>query len=186
PSFGNVRPPQDISIGLSGGPTDWDAALALSIRTATGTTDPSAWTCSTRALGSRGPTGFTPLNKNAARPSQKVRKLKMALMAVGVLRPVARRTFLPPTFQTGSATGLQLSTALPGTTSRKSLSNTPCEPMTSSASDRTGDPRSTGFWKRWKGNCPGVTVPLGPATSKVPEWPGVSSFFIRLSAPAWK
>src|SRR5262245_20163357 len=45
-----------------------------------------------RAVGSRSPIGFTPLNESRARPSQKLRWLNTALIIVGVLRGSTVRT----------------------------------------------------------------------------------------------
>src|SRR6266446_1597007 len=83
---GKLRPAHDISTPLLGGPTACDARLAFGMLTVTAT-GPFGPTWSTVAVGSFGPAGFTPLKMLLARPSQKFRKLKIALMLVGVLRP---------------------------------------------------------------------------------------------------
>ena len=95
----------------------------------------------TPAVGSRGPNGFTPLKTKWARPSQKLLKLKTALMTVGVLRAVTRRMLTPSGLEhrVGNAAS-PLSTAEPGTMPTNSVSLTPWEPTTSlaSRSDRGG------------------------------------------------
>ena len=74
------RPSHDISVGLFGGPTAWDARLL------NGTTAPTApsWL---PVL----PNGSLPLKLSLARPSQKFCRLKVAPIIGGVLRPVTRR-----------------------------------------------------------------------------------------------
>ena len=92
PTSGNERPAADISTSLRIGPTDCDAALALTSAIETGSTLPLACVTQMCALGSCGPTGDWPLNTLLARPSQKLRKLNAALIVVGAFRPVAWRT----------------------------------------------------------------------------------------------
>ena len=66
-----------------------------------------------RAFGSRRPKGLTPLKTYSARPSQKLRKLKTALMTVGVLRGSTRRVLTLPTRKTGSASNWRCSVVEP-------------------------------------------------------------------------
>src|SRR5919197_2417044 len=113
PSSANFRPLHDISVGLFGGPTDCDAALPGLSCTATGCAMPLASVTNITALGSVVPAMFTPLKISLARPSQKFRKLNAAPMTLGALRPVTRRVFTGPTWNTGSATSRQLSAAAP-------------------------------------------------------------------------
>src|SRR5581483_3428660 len=87
PRSGNVRPSHDISTLLFGGPTACDARLAFGMRTMTGT-GPDVVTWRTVAFGSFGPKGLAPLKTLFARPSQKLRKLKIAFTADGAFRPV--------------------------------------------------------------------------------------------------
>ena len=75
----------DISPMLRAGPTACDARLALSMATRTSVSLPPA-NLITRASGSRLPKGVTPLKMKLARPSQKLRWLKIALIVVGVFR----------------------------------------------------------------------------------------------------
>jgi len=85
----------DISTSLPGGPTACDASEELFRLTVTRSAPPAALTCATLAPVSREPNGLTPLKSFWARPSQKLRWLKTALMFEGVFRPVARRTLTP-------------------------------------------------------------------------------------------
>src|SRR5262245_37124016 len=165
PSCLKFRPLHDISTGLFGGPTACEARLAFLRAIVTGAGMPPL-TSRTWAAGSVGPAGFTPLKTLLARPSQKLRKLKMALMLKGVLRPVTWR-LLP----NGPArTEVQLSTG-PPLRPRKSRLKTPCEPSTSPLKI---------------GKLAGDTVPPGPTVLKMPLAPGLIVFFVRVSAPAWK
>src|SRR5438093_2629270 len=102
PSCGNERPSHDISVMLFGGPTACDAALELRSRIFTGLGTPPTVRKIT-ALAVAAPCGSTPLNSLRARPSQKLRKLNAALMFVGALRPVTRRTLVPPTLKVASS-----------------------------------------------------------------------------------
>jgi hypothetical protein len=109
-------------------------------------------TCATLALGSRIPNGLTPLNSFCARPSQKLRKLKTALITEGAFRPVARRTLTPATLKMGSVPeDVVCSTALPGATPRKIVGSSPAEPVTASVSDSTWELRSAGSASRRNG-----------------------------------
>src|SRR5262249_60989312 len=121
-------PAHDASPPLSGGPTACDARLAFARRPCTGTGVPPD-TISTIAFASFGPAGLTPLKTLLARPSQKLRKLKIALTAEGVLRPVTWRTLVPWKLKTGSATVVQ-SSAAPSSALNVRL-NWPLEPTTS-------------------------------------------------------
>src|SRR5919202_2818854 len=114
-----VRPSADISTLFGGGPTACEASDELSrhngprtcgtpLTIAQSAVSETSWPVSpatwpTLASGSRTPNGSTPLNSFCARPSQKLRKLKTALMTDGALRPVARRTLTPLTLKIGSA-----------------------------------------------------------------------------------
>src|SRR3954462_12022503 len=143
----SVRPSADISTLFGGGPTACDASdelfrhsgprtcgmpLAIVQSSVSETScSLSLTTCATRAPPSRTPNGLTPLNSFWARPSQKLRKLNTALITEGALRPVTRRTLVPPTLKVGSAVaGLTSSTGFPGSTPRKVEGSTPCEPVT--------------------------------------------------------
>src|SRR5262245_32966583 len=92
PNCRKWRPSKDISTALLGGPTAWEARLAGDRLIETFVREPPT-TFRMRAPGSPGPAGLTPLKTLLARPSQKLRKLKMALIAEGVFRPVTCRTF---------------------------------------------------------------------------------------------
>ena len=110
-------------------------------------------------------------------------------MLVGVLRAVTRRMLTPPAWNTGSGTSTPWSTAEPGITAWKSVRRTPWEPTTSLKSRSTADSWKSGFCRRWNGKSPGTSVSFGPRTWKVtspPRVPGLTLFFVRLSAPAWK
>ncbi|MCY1449379.1 hypothetical protein D9M71_661120 [compost metagenome] len=61
------------------------------------------------ASGSRLPKGEKPLNTKLARPSQKLRRLNTALITVGALRPVLRRTLMPLTWKMPSGCWVHLS-----------------------------------------------------------------------------
>src|SRR4051794_32759556 len=98
----SVRPSEDISTGLPGGPTACEASDAFVMLTFTCETLPVASALPTVAAVSREPNGSTPLKSFCARPSQKLRKLKTALMTDGVLRPVGRRPGRPPHVEAGS------------------------------------------------------------------------------------
>src|SRR5919199_6674518 len=88
----NGRPAHDISIGLLAGPSDWEASDELVIVTST----PSV-------LLPVSPNGLKPLKVWLARPSQKLSRLKTALMTLGALRPVTWR-LVPVTVQSSWAT----------------------------------------------------------------------------------
>ena len=107
-----LRPCALISKWLPGGPEACEARLAWVSRTAVGCIDQVVPFCTflnTRAFGSRRPKGLTPLNTNSARPSQKLRRLKTALMTVGVLRGSTRRVLIPAMRKSGSATSARCS-----------------------------------------------------------------------------
>src|SRR5215467_5538286 len=108
PSLGQLRPAEDISVPLLGGPTDCEARLECWIRSLTGVSTPAV-SNTTLAFGSELPNGVNTLNTSLARPSQKLRTLKTALITVGVLRPVTRRTLTPPMLYEGSSTEVLLS-----------------------------------------------------------------------------
>src|SRR5207247_6642164 len=93
PTLLTVRPVQASAKLLPSTGTACEARLAGAIATATGTTLPSACTWSTRAFGFLGPKASTPLKMALARPSQKLRKVNIALIIVGTLRGCTRRTF---------------------------------------------------------------------------------------------
>ena len=73
-----------------------------------------------------------PLNTLLARPSQKFRKLKTALIMVGVLRGSTRRVPTPATLKTGSGLRVQVSVKTPVVTEVKVPPNVPCDDITSS------------------------------------------------------
>ena len=160
-----------------GGPTAWEAREELSRATGTLARPPPACVTQMPAVASLCPKGFCPLNALLARPSQKLRKLKTALTAVGVLRPVTRRVLIPPTWKRASGRGAQTSTSLPGVTPMNCLLNTPWDPTTSL--------RPLG-----KGKSAGRSVSFGPpppegVAPNCERDPGLIWFLARTSAPAW-
>ena len=74
-----------------------------------------------------------------ARPSQKLRKLKMVLIMVGVLRGSTFRTFTPLTLKIGSGVEIPASVAFPTITFVKAKGRTPWEDTTSLVSNRTAE-----------------------------------------------
>src|ERR1041385_6027836 len=187
PSFSQSRPFADISVPLFGGPTAWDARLALSRATAVWTHSPMPFMTRTRAPASARPNGFRPLKMLFARPSQKLRMLNTAFTTEGVLRPVTRRTLRPVTEKPfGTRIGVMLSRAAPGMMSLNCALWTPCEPPMSSMSRVTADCGSEGFDSWWNGKSAAVNAWFGPPPSNVPLWPGFIWFVVRTSAPAWK
>src|SRR5262249_5647842 len=176
PSLSQSRPAADISVLLFGGPTACDAVLALFSSTATWLTSPRSLATSTRAPASAAPNGLRPLNMLFARPSQKLRTLKTALIADGVLRPVMRRVLTPPTLNVGSGCTLMSSRRAPET-SLNSVFTTPCEPPTSSKSRVTADRGSTGFASWWNGKSAAVNAWFGPPMLNAPLAPAASWFF---------
>src|SRR2546425_11805190 len=114
PTLLSVRPVQASAKLLAGTAAASEARLAGKIATATGTTLPSACTWSPRAVASRRPKALTPLKTALPRPSQKLRKVKIVLIIVGVLRGCTRRTFTPPTLKIGSGVTVQFYSAWPG------------------------------------------------------------------------
>src|SRR6266568_320105 len=131
----------------------------------------------TPAEGSSGPKGFTPLNSKWARPSQKLLKLKTALILVGVLRAVTRRMLTPTpptcTLKTASETGVPMSTDLSVAGSvlmpAKLVNLTPCEPTMSLESRTVVEAWKSGGVRTWNGKSPvsGVLsrVSFGPLTT---------------------
>src|SRR2546422_4308742 len=83
--------------------------------------------------------GSTPLNSLRARPSQKLRKLKMVLIMVGVLRGSTRRTFTPLTLKIGSGMEIPASVEFPTITLVKAKVRTPWEDTMSLVSNRTAE-----------------------------------------------
>src|SRR5262249_45342273 len=152
-----LRPAQETSVGLFGGPTACEASEPL--RTGL----PIA-----PSMLSVRPKGSLPLNVLLARPSQKLSRLKAAATIGGVFRPVTRRLA-----KNGAVwSGVQLSAATVGSAliDWKIEPTMPCEPTRSSL--LTLPPRK---------------VAPGPATiSKMPLGPGLTVLITRLSAPAWK
>ena len=164
----SVRPFEDISTGLPGGPTACEASDAFVIETGTWSTPPAALTSPTRAAVSRVPNGLTPLNSFCARPSQKLRKLKTALMTDGVLRPVVRRTGVPPTLKSGSLVANVWSSAgSPAVTPLNADGNTPCEPDTFEVSERTADAASFGSASLWNGKSSAESWAFAPLNVNV-------------------
>src|SRR4051812_10282897 len=165
------RPSDDISTGLPGGPSACEANEEFGRLMATLSTPPEPLTWPMRASASRDPKGLTPLKSLRARPSQKLRKLKTALTADGVLRPVVRRTLTPPTLNALSvAAKAWLSSASPESTSRNVEGTTPWEPTTSSPAI---------------GKSAAVSWPFGPLPANEPPC-GLTWLRERLSAPALK
>src|SRR5205085_11240879 len=130
PMLAHWLPLHAISTPLFGGPTAWEAALALVMVTGTCVSWPLT-SCHTAAPAVPGPNGSTPLNVLLARPSQKLRKLNTASTTEGVLRPVTWRTLTPPTLNVASATCRQakavgsLGSSIGG--AGKLFLKTPCE-----------------------------------------------------------
>src|SRR3954451_20851875 len=161
PMSDSERPSEDISTSLPGGPSACEASDEFGMLTATLSTPPEALTAPTRASASREPNGLTPLNSFCARPSQKLRWLKTALMTDGVLRPVVRRTLTAPTWKSGSsASKVCPSNGSPSVTPAKCEGRTPCEPETLSVSNVTPDAALLGSVRRWKGKSPAVSWAL--------------------------
>src|SRR4051794_30680671 len=190
PMSDSVRPFEDISTGLPGGPTACEASDAFVLSTWTGVTLPVASALPTVAAVSREPNGATPLKSFCARPSQKLRKLKTALMTDGVLRPVERRTGWPPTLKSGSLVANVWSSAgSPGVTPSKADGRTPCEPATFDVSEST-DAASLGFESLWNGKSLAASCAFGPFSVKAFALPAGMRGLIwlreRLSAPAAK
>src|SRR5471032_3183087 len=105
---------------------------------------------------SRGQNGLRPLKMLLARPSQKLRKLKIALIIVGVLRGSTCRVLTPCTLKVVESAKLQtscffaaftLATLIPTKLARK----TPCEETTSLLSNTTAELRSSGSATWWNG-----------------------------------
>src|SRR3954464_5664336 len=180
----SVRPFEDISTGLPGGPTACEASDAFVMSTWTGVTVPVASALPTVAVVSREPNGSTPLKSFCARPSQKLRKLKTALMTDGVLRPVVRRTGVPLTLKSGSLVANVWSSAgSPGVRPSNSDGMTPGDPETFDVSDRTADALSLGSLSLWKGKSSAVSCAFAPLKVKEPPR-GLIWLRERLSAPA--
>jgi len=138
----------------------------------------------------REPNGSTPLKSFCARPSQKLRKLKTALITDGVLRPVVRRTSVPPMLNSGSAPSTCWSSAgSPGVTPSKTDGMTPWDPATFAVSESTSDARLFGSASLWNGKSASVSwafglVPLSNVGSTPAGWRGLIWLRERLSAPA--
>src|SRR3954462_3062198 len=136
PMSDSERPAVDISTSLPGGPSACEASDEFGMLTLILSTPPEALTAPTRAATSREPNGLTPLKSFCARPSQKLRKLKTALMTDGVLRPVLRRTGVPLTLKSGSlVANVWSSSGSPGVTPSNIDGRTPWEPVTLDVSD---------------------------------------------------
>src|SRR3984957_19216679 len=141
PSAGSVSFAHAISETLSTGPVACEAALMLSSCSASGAAAaPSV--VYTRAVGSARiagrPKGLTPLKVLLARPSQKLRTLKTALMLLGVLRGWTLRvlTGWPSTMIANGAPGVDRHVrlwpaALFATGGTSSAWEAPCEDATS-------------------------------------------------------
>src|SRR5262249_38383364 len=176
PSLNQSRPAADISVLLFGGPTACDAVLALFRSTATWLTSPRSLATSTRAPASAAPKGCGLLNMLCARQPQKLRTLKLASPAAGVLRPVVRRVLTPPTLNVGSASTEMSSRAAPETSLNTELC-TPAEPPMSSKSRVTAERGSLGVAIWWNGKSPAVKAWFGPAMLNAPLWPGFNWFW---------
>src|SRR4051812_20393500 len=178
------RPSDDISTGLPGGPSACEANEEFGRLMATLSTPPEPLTWPMRASASRDPKGLTPLKSFCARPSQKLRKLKTALITDGVLRPVVRRTGVPFTLKAGSlVANVWPPAGAPGVTPSNSEGLTPCEPETLGVSDRTGDALSLGSLNLWNGKSSAVSCAFAPLNVNVPPR-GLIWLRERLSAPA--
>src|SRR3954452_2649995 len=166
PMSDSERPNVDISTSLPGGPSACEASDEFGMLTLIMSTPPEALTAPTRASTSREPNGSTPLKSFCARPSQKLRKLNTALMTEGVLRPVVRRTSVPPMLNSGSGARKCWSSAgSPGVTPSNTDGLTPWEPDTFVVSDRTAEARLFGSASLWKGKSAAVSWAFGPFPS---------------------
>ena len=186
PMSDSVRPSEDISTGLPGGPSACEASDEFAMLTATLSTPPEALTCPTRASTSRLPNGSTPLNSFCARPSQKLRLLKTALITDGALRPVVRRTLTDPTWKSASTPANDCaSNGSPSLTPVKVEGMTPCEPTTLSVSKVTAELASFGSASWCSGKSPAVSCALAvlPRKLKLPPR-GLIWLRERLSEPA--
>src|SRR3954471_15228256 len=181
-----LRPSEDISTSLPGGPSACEASDEFGMLTLILSTPPEALTAPTRASASREPNGLTPLKSFCARPSQKLRKLNTALIADGVLRPVVRRTLTEPTWKSASsASSVWPSNGSPSVMSLKCAGMTPCEPTTLSVSDTTAEAELLGSDSLCSGKSAAASWALGPFSVKLPPR-GLIWLRERLSAPALK
>src|SRR5205085_1597279 len=114
----------DISAVFMGGPTACDARLALLIATASRTSSPLRDTTAFSAV-SEAPNGVRPVKRRLARPSQKLRVLKTALMTDGELRLPTWRTLTPLSEEAAPVRSAPRSEALPESTPRNARWNTP-------------------------------------------------------------
>src|SRR3954467_15714022 len=134
------RPAQDISLPLSGGPTACEAALMFGSWNAC-RTGVSPRATRTRAVGSpamlAAPNGSTALKVWLARPSQKLRRMNTALIALGVLRGSTRRVSPAPVWKMPSGGLAQLSAAAPAAAEVNGPLNAPAEEVTSSVPQST-------------------------------------------------
>src|SRR3954471_20187459 len=152
---------------------------------------PVASALPTVAAVSREPNGSTPLKSFCARPSQKLRKLKTALMTDGVLRPVERRTGWSLTLKSGSLVANVWSSAgSPGVTPSNLDGRTPCEPATLDVSESTADAALFGSASLWNGKSWGESCAFAPFGVRAFALPAGMRGLIwlreRLSAPAAK
>src|SRR5207302_2399875 len=92
----------DISTLLRIGPRDCEHRAEFAMPTWAGPSFPSVPNTSRCSELSRAPNGFAPLQTFCARPSQKLRKLKTAFTALGVLRPVTLRVLMSCADASGS------------------------------------------------------------------------------------
>ena len=116
---GQLRPSNDISKLLSPGPTAWEASEAKRICTGRVVNLPLPPRVMIRASRSVRPKGVAPLRWKLARPSQKLWRLKTALIIVGVLRGSTLRTVV---FPPHSPAGLLLTMNPAGSASGSPLS----------------------------------------------------------------
>src|SRR5215471_15606299 len=185
PTSANRRPRNDISRSLTGGASAWLAPELLRMSTSTNEGIPSV-TLTMRAVGSRSPTGFTPLNVSRARPSQKLRWLNTALTIVGVFRGSTLRTGVPCVGSVNVGFGVSTPGSIPEAVGNPVGSNVALKApdedtiaLLSNVGVWNGKSLSTSVSFAWTG---GVKAVRG-GTARVP---GLSWFFERLSAPAWK
>src|SRR4051794_22197029 len=179
PTSDSVRPSADISTALPGGATAWEASAEFVRLTATWSTPPAVLTCPTRAAVSRAPNGLTPLKSLCARPSQKLRALKTALMTDGELRVVVWRTGVPPREKIGSGPKVRTSWGSPGVPPPNREATTPCEPTTLFVSDVTAEARFVTSERRCSGKSLAASVPFGPSRVNAPPL-GLTWFVARL------
>src|SRR5574341_1617689 len=163
PISGKLRPANDISNGLPGGPTAWEARLDSGMRMRCLVSVPVASGSQMHKFGSASPKGLQPLKMLSARPSQKLLKLYTALITVGAFRGSTRRTLTPLTLNpVGSGTEIPCSTAPLSGWPTYVVLYTPGEETTSFQLLISAELRSSGLRYSVNGNMSWLSDPLGP------------------------